>query len=245
MATASTRAWPSPTDWIFIDGWRRKTADAPLRYVIWSWPSSQIRGRLKDYEVKAARTKPCGWQLAWTIDQLPTSSPLALVGYSYGARLTTGALHLLGGGRMGQLELAERAHAERPPLRVALVAAAVDAHWLRPEGYHGKAVSQCESLLLVNNQLDPAMRFYPLSPVGRRSAALGYVGVPGRSSLGELAGRIHSMDMTKSVGRHHDLSDYLSASSILGRELGEVVQMPATTPSRRVGGVGACRARRG
>ena len=154
---------------------------------------------------------------------------MALVGYSYGARLATGALHLLGGGSMGKLELVERAHADRPPLRVALVAAAVDAHWLRPEGYHGKAVSQCESLLLVNNQLDPAMRFYPLSPVGRRAAALGYVGVPGRSSLGELAGRIHSMDMTKSVGRHHDLGDYLSASSVLGRELSQVVQMPATT----------------
>jgi hypothetical protein len=207
----------------------RKNDEAPLRYIIWSWPSAQVQGRLRDYEVKAARTRPCGWQLAWAIDQMPPKAPLALVGYSYGARVTTGALHLLGGGRMGNLELAERAHAQRPPLRVALVAAAVDAHWLRPDGYHGKAVSQCETLVLVNNQRDPAMRFYAISPVGS-SAALGYAGVPGRASLGDLADRIHAYDMTSSVGRHHALSAYLTSSSMLGRALGQVVDLPAATP---------------
>jgi hypothetical protein len=207
----------------------RKNAQTPLRYIIWSWPSAQVPGRLRDYEVKAARTRPCGWQLAWAIDQMPPETPLAIVGYSYGARVTTGALHFLGGGRMGNLELAARAHSQRPPMRVALVAAAVDAHWLRPEGYHGKAVSQCETLVLVNNQLDPAMRFYAISPVGS-SAALGYAGVPGRASLGELADRIHAYDMTSSVGRHHALSAYLTSSSMLGRALGQVVDLPAATP---------------
>lgn len=208
----------------------RKNSEAPLRYVIWSWPSTQIPGRLKDYEVKAARTRPCGWQLAWAIDQMPAETPLSLVGYSYGARVATGALHVLGGGRLGNLQLTERAHAERPGLRVALVAAAVDAVWLRPEGYHGRAVSQCESLVLVNNTLDPAMRFYHLSPEGRHTAALGYAGVPGRASLGELAGRIHSFDMTEAVGRHHALSVYLSSSSMLGRAMGEIIDLPAATP---------------
>jgi hypothetical protein len=207
----------------------RKKSDAPLRYVIWSWPSSQIPGRLRDYEVKAARCRPCGWQLAWTIDQFPESSPLTLVGYSFGARLATGALHVLGGGSLGGLELPERTHPDRPPLNAALVAAAVDAAWLRPGGYHGKAISQCSSLVLVNNQRDPAMRFYPLSPVGR-SAALGYAGVPGRASLGELADRIHSFDMTETVGRHHALDVYLSANSTLARELGRVIEMPPATP---------------
>lgn len=207
----------------------RKSAATPMRYVIWSWPSTQIRGRLKDYEVKAARCRPCGWQLAWAIDQLPPDVPLTLVGYSYGARLATGTLHILGGGRLGDLELTERAHPNRPPINVALVAAAVDAAWLRPGGYHGKAISQCASLVLVNNQLDPAMRFYPLSPIGWHRDALGYAGVPGRASLGDLAARIHSVDMTEAVGRHHSLDVYLANSS-LGRALGQVIDLPAVTP---------------
>jgi hypothetical protein len=208
----------------------RKGAKAPLRYVIWSWPSSQIRGRIKDYEVKAARTQPCGWQLAWVIDQMPTTSPLALIGYSYGARVTTGALHVLGGGALGNLELAERVHPNRPPLNVALVAAAMTAQWLRPEGFHGKAVSQAATLVLVNNQLDPAMRFYPISPMGNGAAALGFAGVPGRESLGDLGKRIHSVDLTSTVGRHHALSAYLSTSSMFGQAIGEVVDLPAVMP---------------
>lgn len=247
-ATLTTLASPMPTV-IYVHGNRvdsgadkaeglafyrwlaaRKGPDSPLRYIIWSWPSTQIRGRIKDYEVKAARTQPCGWQLAWAIDQLPTTSPLALVGYSYGARVTTGALHVLGGGALGKLELADRVHPNRPPLNVALIAAAVTAQWLRPEGYHGKAVSQAATLVLVNNQLDPAMRFYPMSPMGNGAAALGFAGVPGRESLGALANRIHSVDLTSSVGRHHALSVYLSTSSMFGQAIGKVVDLPAVMP---------------
>jgi hypothetical protein len=208
----------------------RKGAGAPMRFVIWSWPSSQIRGRIKDYEVKAARTQPCGWQLAWAIDQMPTTSPLALIGYSYGARVTTGALHVLGGGALGKLELAERVHPDRPPLNVALVAAAMTAQWLRPEGFHGKAVSQAATLVLVNNQLDPAMRFYPMSPMGNGAAALGFAGVPGRDNMGDLGKRIHSVDLTSTVGRHHALDAYLSTSSMFGQAIGEVVDLRAVMP---------------
>jgi hypothetical protein len=206
---------------------RKTDDDASIRYVIWSWPATQIRGRIKDYEVKAARTRPCGWQLAWAIDQLPASSPLAIVGYSYGARLTTGALHVLGGGKLGDLELTERVHPDRPPLNVALVAAAVTAQWLRPEGYHGKAVSQAAKMVLVNNQLDPAMRFYPWSPMGNGATALGFAGVPGRESLGDFGKRIRSVDLSSTVGRHHALSVYLSTSSMLGQAIGEVVDLSA------------------
>src|SRR5690606_32297914 len=118
----------------------RTPSDGPMRFVIWSWPSSQIRGVVNDYQVKAARTKQVGWQLAWAVDRLPPETPLALVGYSYGARVVTGTLHLLAGGSLGELSLPERAHWSRPPIRAALIAAAVDAQWIRPGGYHGRAL---------------------------------------------------------------------------------------------------------
>jgi hypothetical protein len=202
----------------------RKPGAPPLRYVIWSWPSSQVRGRIKDYEVKAARTEPAGWQLAWAIDQWPTDSPLALVGYSYGARVVTSSLHVLGGGRLDQLPLLSRVHPSRPPIRAALVAAAMDASWLRTGGYHGRAVSQVDRLLLVNNQLDPAMRFYPMSPMGRHSSALGHSGPVG--NLGPFASRIQSFDLTEAVGRHHALGEYLAAAGQVNRVLQQVVDLP-------------------
>jgi hypothetical protein len=208
-----------------------KKSPWPLRFVIWSWPSEQIRGPVKDYQVKAARTRPAGWQLAWAVDQWSAETSVALVGYSYGARVVTGALHLLGGGQIGNLKLASRAHPDRRPLRAALVAAALDADWLRRGGYNGLAITQVDSLLLVNNQLDPAMRFYPLSPVGRRAPALGYAGPTGRDSLGELAARIRSYDVTSAVGRHHDLTDYLTSSAQVGRVLEKILDLAPGNPA--------------
>ncbi|MBA3482807.1 MAG: hypothetical protein H0T51_13430 [Pirellulales bacterium] len=207
----------------------RKPGDGPMRFIIWSWPSSQIRGVVNDYRVKAARTKPVGWQLAWALDQMPAGTPLALVGYSYGARVVTGTLHLLAGGRLGDLQLPERAHPTRRPVRAALVAAAVDANWIRPGGYHGRALEQVDQLLLVNNHLDPAMRFYHMAFEGK-GRPLGYGG-PNGLDLGEFAGRIRSIDVTGAVGRHHALDEYLAASGTVGPVLERVVELPALNSS--------------
>jgi hypothetical protein len=201
----------------------RKQGDGPIRFVIWSWPSSQIRGQVRDYQVKAARTKQVGWQLAWAIDQLPTETPVAVIGYSYGARVATGALHLLAGGRLGSLELAERLHPQRPPVRAAFVAAALDANWIRPGGYHGRALEQVDELLLVNNHLDPAMRFYHLA-MESGARPLGYGGPRG---LGQFAARVRSVDVTGAVGRHHAIEEYLASSSRVTRVLEQVAQFPA------------------
>jgi hypothetical protein len=201
----------------------RKQGDGPIRFVIWSWPSSQIPGQVRDYQVKAARTKQVGWQLAWTIDQLPAETPLALIGYSYGARVATGALHLLAGGRLGSLELADRRHPHRTPVRAAFVAAALDANWIRPGGYHGRALEQVDELLLVNNHLDPAMRFYHLA-MESGARPLGYGGPRG---LGQFASRVRSVDVTSAVGRHHAIEEYLASSSRVTRVLEQVAQFPA------------------
>jgi len=209
----------------------RQSGEGPIRFIIWSWPSEKVPGIVKDYQVKATRTTPVGWQLAWAIDQMPAKTPLALVGYSYGARIVTGALHLLAGGRLGGLQLAERVHPNREPVRVALLAAALDADWIRPGGYHGRALEQVDQLLLVNNQLDPAMRFYHFAVEGR-SRPLGFMGPPTVANLGALADRVHSVDVTSAVGRHHALESYLAASRGVGHVLDEVVHFrPASTPT--------------
>lgn len=183
----------------------------PIRFIIWSWPSTPIPGLLKDMYVKAARTRPAGWQLAWFLDQLPEETPITLVGYSYGARVISGSLHLLGGGKLNGLELAERVHPDRGPMPVAMIAAAYDADWIQPGRYHERALSQVEELVLTTNHRDPAMRLYHFSVDRGRIDALGKSGVPQPSSLGEAAQRIALIDTTAEVGRSHALKDYLAA----------------------------------
>jgi pimeloyl-ACP methyl ester carboxylesterase len=183
----------------------------PVRLVIWSWPSTKLRRPVKDYVVKAHLTHPAAWQLAWWIDRLPLETPVALVGYSYGTRVVTGATQLLAGGTLGSLALPERHHPERPPVRAALIAAAFDADWIEPGAFYGRSVAKLERLVLATNRLDPAMRFYHLSNGRRRIDALGKQGVEPSPSLGELVSRMRQLDFTPEVGRSHALSDYLQA----------------------------------
>ncbi len=188
----------------------------PLRFIIWSWPAAKIRGPIKDYQVKAARTRPAGWQLAWFLDRMPEETHLSIIGYSYGARVVSGAMHLLGGGKLGRLQLDERIHPDRPPVHVAFLAAAFDAHWIQPGSYHGRAMSQIDRMMLVTNRMDPAMRFYHLSNGRGRIHALGKDGVPRPSTLGSSRKKIQRVDFTQIVGRSHSLSDYLAASGKIG-----------------------------
>lgn len=184
--------------------------DHPIRYIIWSWPSEQIRRPVLDYKVKAARTLPVGWQLAWALNQLPAETPLSLVGYSYGARIATGALHLLAGGELGNLKLGDPR--PRPPVNAALIAAAADASWVRPGGFHGRALTQIDRLVLLTNRLDPAMRFYHLG-FGRDVQPLGYTGLV----AGRPQGKLWSVDLTEQLGRTHALGDYLRAKEVVAR----------------------------
>jgi hypothetical protein len=194
----------------------RGKPNQPIRFVIWSWPSTTVPGLIKDMKIKAARTCPAGWQLAWFLDQLPEKTPLSLIGYSYGARVASGALHVLGGGRLGGKQLTERLHPGRPPIRVAMVAAAFDADWILPGKYHGRAVSQMEELILITNQRDPAMRLFHFSVDRGRIHALGKEGVSRPQALGRAARRIRPIDMTQEVGRSHLLVDYLAVTSKMG-----------------------------
>ncbi len=183
----------------------------PVRFVIWSWPSAQIPGPIKDYLVKARRTNPAAWQLAWLLDKMPVEAPISLVGYSYGTRVVSGATHLLAGGQLSRLTLGERTHPQRPPVRAALLAAAYDADWIQPGRFYDHALSQLEVLVLATNELDPAMRFYHLGNGRGRMHALGKSGVHQPRTLGTATRRVKRVDFTHEVGRSHSLVVYLAA----------------------------------
>jgi hypothetical protein len=204
----------------------------PIRFVIFSWPAARVGGLLRDVRVKATRTDPAGCQLAWLLDQMPTQTPVSLVGFSYGARIITAGLHIYAGGNLGHLALAERVHPNRPPMNVVLMSAALHAHWLGEGQYHGLAMTQVNQMVLLNNCRDIAMRFYHLAFKGRgRPRALGLSG-PSRISYAERE-KIQMRDLSR-YGSQHDLFLYICAPGVAGQiwELGTAAPTAVLQASR-------------
>jgi hypothetical protein len=209
--------------------------DAPrIRFVIFSWPSSKVGGLLRDVREKAARTEPAGYHLAWLLDQMPAETPISLVGFSFGARIITGGLHILAGGSLGgSLVLDEHLHPHRPPMNAVLIAAASHSYWLAPGQHHGLAMTEVNRMLLINNCDDRAMRYYDLLVPGRGGPqALGLCG-PTRISP-EYAKKIFKRDVSRYVGSQHDLMNYVCAPGDAG--LIWDYAGPAATSDVKVGG---------
>lgn len=182
-------------------------SDKPIRFVIWSWPSDRMGRPLQDVRAKAHRTEIDGYLLASFLKDIAPDQPTCLIGYSFGARIATGALHLLGGGTLSGRVLSARPEKTVRP-RVVLFAAAVHNYWLRPGCYHEMALHQIDNLLSLYSSCDHALRRYHVLERGAHPQALGYTGMC-TNDLGELACRIRQQDVCCLVGRSHEISEYL------------------------------------
>jgi hypothetical protein len=130
--------------------------------------------------------------------------------------VVTGALLLLGGGPVAGQELQPRLNPARPPLRSALMAAAVDCHWLWPGQRHGAAVSQLETLLLVNNSCDRVLRRFPKIACDRHGAeALGLVGLATGKLAVEDQEKVEQIDACCYFGPRHDFDRYVASGAIM------------------------------
>lgn len=203
---------------------RRACDERPIRFVIFSWPATEVGGLLKDFRIKAARTRPAGWELAWIVNQMPSDAKVSLLGYSYGARIVGGALHLLAGGQLNGLCLCDQPTGHRPPMRVAFLAAATHAHWFGRNGYHGQAMEQIDHLLMLNNCLDPAMRFYKwIDKCGDPQA----MGLCGPTCLDAAArSQVTCYDCSHCVGRSHDLFKYVATGRTMTRVWEHLMYVP-------------------
>jgi len=199
---------------------QREVPERPFRLVIWSWPSERVRGGIRrDIRVKASQSDAQGYYLAECLRRVSPNVPVSLIGYSFGARVITSALHLLAGGQVAGRRLPDDVGRELPapeqaPLRRAiLVAAAVDADWLLPGRRNGLALSQVDRLLITKNGRDPVLRWYPLTCGRRGPEALGFAGLAGCW----LDERIELLNVSCSVGRFHDWARYLTSMGLRRR----------------------------
>jgi pimeloyl-ACP methyl ester carboxylesterase len=206
--------------------------DIPVRFIVWSWPSEPIDGLVDDARIKAARTTPAAYYLAWFIDQLSSTKAVGLWGHSYGARIITGALHVLGGGRLGGYRPLALTHKDREKMRGVLVASALDNDWLLEGRFHGRAMKQVDRILLVNNSCDAVLKRYHWI-YDRRACqqALGYTGLAGGRLMGDTRGKIIQIDACCQIGRDHMLAAYLCAPGLLARMRDQLLHRPSDEPN--------------
>lgn len=181
--------------------------ERPVRFVIWSWPSTQIHGPMNDVRTKAYRADTEGYYLGRFLAGISPEPQVGLVGFSYGARIIGGALHGLGGGNVAGHTIPA---GERAKMRVVLWAAAENSDWLVPSRFHGQALPLAEKWLNLINYCDPALAQYWRLDKCNGGCALGYTGLYGRNLLTpEVNASFHELDVTHLIGKEHDLPPYL------------------------------------
>jgi hypothetical protein len=155
---------------------RSHLGEQPMDFAIFSWPSERTGLPLRDGRVKAARTEAQGLYLAWLLREVVSRDiPTTLVGYSFGGRIATGALHVLAGGHVGGRELPESS-IRGANINVALVAPAVEEDSLESGRHHGLAPQNIREMALFYNPRDAILKRYWLIDVATRGRALGFSG---------------------------------------------------------------------
>ncbi len=188
--------------------------DRPFRLVIWSWPGERVcRGIRDDVQLKAHYSDIQAFYVAECLREVPADEPVTLIGYSFGARVITGALEMLGGGRVGRYQLTGAVVPHKAPWRAVLIAAALDAHWLSPGRRNGRAPGQLERMLVTSNPVDRVMRLYPHMYGRRGPEALGYC-ASGFWLTPEQQGTLQRLNVSNAVGRQHGWWHYWRSGAL-------------------------------
>ncbi len=190
--------------------------EGKVRFVIWSWPSDQIHGPLRDIRSKAARSDDEAFLLARFLAPIPANRQIGLIGFSYGARIIGGGLHILAGGDV----LGRGAQSsERASFRVVYWAPAVQNDWLLPGNVHGKAMPLGKTWLNIYSSSDSVLRRYDRVDRCDRSPAQGYAGLAGGKSYlpADLADRYEDVDVAHLIGSEHRSESYFFQSESIRR----------------------------
>lgn len=185
----------------------------PMDWVIFSWPSTKQGVLMHDARRKASRTDAQGLYLAWLLrQQVEQAESTKMIGFSFGSRVITGALHSLAGGKLGG-RLLPGSPTTGATVDVGLVAPAIDSNWLSEKGYHAMATKNLDRLALLYNRRDAVLKRYWLLNKVRGRVALGYTGPRSfapRADGSELP--VVARDYSSYIGLRHDELDYYTKS---------------------------------
>jgi hypothetical protein len=100
------------------------------------------------------------------------------------------------------------------PIRVMMLAAAMDFDWLEPCSPEGMAPLAVERVLVTQNCTDRVLKWYSHLYGRHGPEALGYVG-----PAGSAGGKLEVINLACEVGRKHDFRLYESSAAV-NRRLG-------------------------
>jgi hypothetical protein len=203
---------------------KHRVNQSAVDWVIWSWPSSKQGILVRDARRKAEKTDTQGLYLSWLLGQHAKNSiPTTLIGYSFGGRVITGALHALAGGTLGGRKY-PGGEFQGMNYNAGLVAPAVQSNWMSSGGYHGLSTKNLDHLVLFYNRRDAVLKRYWLIDRVRGAMALGYSGpstFAPRFDGSKLP--VRSRDCSPSVGRYHREVAYYTNSCRAGAEMAGLI----------------------
>ncbi len=199
----------------------------PIRWIMWSWPSEREGLLLTDVRTKAERADVQAHYVAWFLRRLSATvdhGSIRMIGYSFGARVITGSLHLAAGGMFGPRAIETDPVVTNMDVRIGLAAPALHADWLGPNRAHGKAGCNLSAVHLFMNSVDPVLAGYWLLDPDTKAPAMGLVGITCRPQgcHGESI-PIWQHNCSSSVGRHHDELRYYDSRCSASRALATMI----------------------
>ncbi len=157
-------------------------AEGPIRLICLSWPSENPKlwiSPSRQMREKKSIVKANTFQLAYFLQRLGDGQPHGMIGFSLGAAVVAGAMHLNAGGDIGGVVLGESLSyplRETLETRVGFVAPAFDRNALTANGEYCQMRCTFSSLVNLYNSRDPVMKRFRVFDHSTTLAA-GYLGL--------------------------------------------------------------------
>ena len=218
-----------------VDAYLKRQAKENYRLLLFSWPSEKQRPVLRDAAENAKVAEMESLYLAWILKQLGPQSRVSLLGFSYGARTVTGALHLDAGGAIPGLSFISPTPPRQTPYRLGLIAPAVDKKWLTSSGRYCCALTQVDGFVNLYNSRDPVLRRFRFVDNVTRPIAGGLNGFDGLydpRSISPLVGgdaaNARQFDCGSIIGTTHSEKSYLGKCPYFRVLLDNILWNPST-----------------
>ncbi len=173
------------------------------RLVIWCWPAEKEYCRIRpDAQAKYHRADAQGRYLGAFLREFRGCQPeakVAILGFSYGAKVTCKALDELG----REWTANESSPTKEFQIRPVLLAAAMNRTSLSSGKEYGQALSVVDEMLVHVNQSDETLRFYPLLFRLCGPQAVGKEGVSLHGISAENRRKIKSVRVDRLLGGEH------------------------------------------
>ncbi|MEW4456089.1 hypothetical protein AB1L30_25715 [Bremerella sp. JC817] len=208
------------TYWAERRGWemyheltRGLSMDQKVRHVIWSWPTQEEPHPLRTVREHAVRADADAFYLASYLMTLPPTEQVSLSAFSLGARVVTGACHLLGGGTLGGRVLPEHEPNEHG-YRVVLLSAGVTYSAVYPTGRNGQAMEVIDRMYNAFNSADKILKHYRLATQRKGDEAAGYIGL---SLASQQRQKVEQVNAANILGKEHSWDNIVCAFCLMER----------------------------